>query len=619
MRSGLPAALAGLLAAALATPSAPAESPASQPEVKVLWRADMRELPLAPEEKAAFAPKAGLLRIVPAASRAAGKPVAQTILLDVPLSAKKGEWLAIECRMRALQDDAGPAGQAGLVLDVLSAADAERAEPQSFFRHILLAGPEWESFRIPFQIPKDLASRSWKLRLNNGIFAEQGLELEGLRIVKALDGRGIVSPPVYPGQEPAAEWRAEAARRIEEHRKAPLTVKVITPEGIPLPGAKVLIEQLRHAYGFGTAVQADRIIDAPRSLPAGTTREQFLADNARYRQELLRLFNLVVFENDQKWPVWSGSRPAIFRQEWTVEAAQWLQKNALAIKGHTMVWASWQNSPVWLRSLENQPDALQQAILRHVEDIGQAFVPFCVAWDVLNEPMSHRDLIELLGVDAVAEWFKAARRSAPGARLVLNEFDLVGNGGSPARRKGIIELVRALQERGAGPDVIGCQSHFWSDRLTPPERIWQILDELHAATGLPLTASEFDMNFPNDQVQAEYTRDFLTAWFSHPATESFIMWGFWGGAHWFGERGAMFRTDWTPKPNLEAYTNLVLKEWWTRQSLQTAEDGTASTRAFLGHHKIVVEAPGCLPSTRIVELGKGGRELRIVLHTPNIP
>lgn len=124
--------------------------------------------------------------------------------------------------------------------------------------------------------------------------------------------------------------------------------------------------------------------------------------------------------------------------------------------------------------------------------------------------------------------------------------------------------------------------------------------------------SEFDMNFPNDRLQADYTRDFLTAWFAHPATEAFIMWGFWGRAHWMGERGAMFKNDWTPKPNLAAYEQLVLRDWWTDTTTSTDSQGTAKVRAFHGRHRLEISAPGVPPFVREFELRADGVHFEIV-------
>jgi GH35 family endo-1,4-beta-xylanase len=270
-------------------------------------------------------------------------------------------------------------------------------------------------------------------------------------------------------------------------------------------------------------------------------------------------------------------------------------------------------TPDWLRSLEDDPAALQAAILRHIRDIGTATAPFAQYWDVMNEPMSHHDILDLLGPEKAAEWFHAAREVLPESRLVMNEFDIVGNGGSAPRRAKFLKFVADLRSHDAPLDVLGFQAHFWSDRLTPPERIWEIIDEVHDASGLPLMVSEFDMNLASDAIQADYTRDFLTAWFAHPATEAFIMWGFWGGAHWMGERGALFRKDWTPKPNLKAYEQLVLGDWWTDETLMSDAEGKISLRVFRGTHQVTIEENGPPSAFRFVSVDPTPRDLRVVL------
>lgn len=70
--------------------------------------------------------------------------------------------------------------------------------------------------------------------------------------------------------------------------------------------------------------------------------------------------------------------------------------------------------------------------------------------------------------------------------------------------------------------------------MNPPKKIWEILEKLQASTGLPIAATKFDIKIPNYQLQAEYNRDFLTAWFAHPAPDPLNICGFWAGAHWFG-------------------------------------------------------------------------------------
>ena len=92
-------------------------------------------------------------------------------------------------------------------------------------------------------------------------------------------------------------------------------------------------------------------------------------------------------------------------------------------------------------------------------------------------------------------------------------------------------------------------------------------------------------------MQADYTRDFLTACFSHPAIKGFMIWGFWEGAHW-EPPAAMIRRDWSTKPNYDAWNDLIYRQWWTDTSGVTESDGTFRTRGFLGDYAIEVTIDG---------------------------
>jgi hypothetical protein len=112
--------------------------------------------------------------------------------------------------------------------------------------------------------------------------------------------------------------------------------------------------------------------------------------------------------------------------------------------------------------------------------------------------------------------------------------------------------------------------------------------------------------------QAAYTRDFLIATFSHPSMAGFMMWGYWEGSHW-RPRGAMIRTDWSPKPNLQAYKDLVFKEWWTDVSGKTGKQGTYAVRGFLGDYEIEVRAGGKTKTVKAA-LTKGGAAVECVIE-----
>lgn len=532
---------------------------------------------------------------------------------------KAGRHYLVQYELQTVPAGTGTSvGQGGVQVTIGGFPGEGRIEREQIERQsISVVGEDWEAFSFVWIAGNDYDPGDLRIDFRLSYFREV-IELRGLSITDLGENHpegARRSGYSYPGQQPDAAWRAQADARIREHRMAPVKVRVVDEWGNPVEGAEVRIEMKRHAYLFGTCVKASRITDAPIVVNNPEfNSDQYIADNAIYREKLKELFNFAVFENDMKWPNWAGRRADRgWTQEVTMDAVDWLNDNGFSVKSHTMLWGSWQNTPEYLKVREDDPEAIRKAIISHLADQGAAFKGHIQYADVLNEAMSHNNLIELVGWDQVDDWFKAAKAAMPEVKLVINEFDILGNGGSGRRQDDHYALVERLLADGAPVDVLGFQSHFWSTRLTPPERLYNIIDRF-AGFGLPLMVSEFDMNILDEQLQADYTRDFLTLWFSHPATEAFIMWGFWGKAHWFGEPGAMFRNDWSPKPNLKAYTDLVFGEWWTDEVLKTGEDGIAEARVFKGDYDITIAADGYHTATRQQTVSPDGLEILVVLY-----
>jgi endo-1,4-beta-xylanase len=130
----------------------------------------------------------------------------------------------------------------------------------------------------------------------------------------------------------------------------------------------------------------------------------------------------------------------------------------------------------------------------------------------------------------------------------------------------------------------GMQGHFSTP--TAPERMLQVLDRF-AQLGLRLRITEYDINTADEQLQADFTRDILTVAFSHPAVDQFLMWGFWEGRHWRPD-AAMYRRDWTEKPNGAIWRKMLFEEWWTDDSGEANGEGRFTTRGFTGDYAVEV-------------------------------
>ncbi len=460
------------------------------------------------------------------------------------------------------------------------------------------AGGDWREFAVPFRMRRGYDRGEAMLCFGFG-FAPQTVEVANVSLSNHgpdADPDAFRSGPAYQGMSDDADWREVAAERINRIRKSDLTVVVTDGDGEPIPGARVRVEMLRHAFGFGTAVAADM-------MPGGRR------ENPEYVRHVRELFNRATIENALKWPRWQRDGGP---DSQAVRTLKWLGEKGMRRHGHVMVWPSWRHTPEELRELADHPRRLREAIREHIIDIASTTAGLAEEWDVINEPFSNHDLMDVLGREVMVEWFRTAREHAPEAVLMINDYGILSTGGrlNTRHQNHYHDTIRFLLDEGAPLDSIGLQGHFGWD-LTPPRRLWDILDRF-AEFGLPLHVTEFDVNISDEHLQASYTRDFLTAVFAHEAVESFTMWGFWEGRHWRPD-GAMMRMDFSMKPNGLAYRDLVFEQWWTDETIETGQDGRAAVRGFMGDYRLGVEADGRI-QTREVLLGQEGTTINVVLE-----
>jgi len=219
-------------------------------------------------------------------------------------------------------------------------------------------------------------------------------------------------------------------------------------------------------------------------------------------------------------------------------------------------------------------------------------------------------VINVLGREAMVEWFKAAHRGAPEVKLYYNDYVMFDGSGPGSPSGYYYDTIKFFQEQGAPIGGLGEQGHFGGSP-PPPPRIIEVLDRF-GKLGLPVQITEFDIDTSDIETQTAYTRDFLTAVFSHPAIDSVLCWGFWEGRHW-KPRAAFWTKDWQLRPNGEVWVDLTTKKWWTDTDLETGDDGTAAVRGFLGDYEATVTAPDGKTGTVKFELPKEGQTVKFAL------
>jgi GH35 family endo-1,4-beta-xylanase len=429
---------------------------------------------------------------------------------------------------------------------------------------------QWQRFDVPFKASQDFAPGAANINFQLG-FPPQTIEIAAVSVLNFGSKVKIGDLPrtrlTYRGQPADAAWRKDAAERIDRFRKGELTIIVTDADEKPLAGADVRVTMTRHAFAFGSAVAAKALLaEGP--------------DGERYREFVAAHCTRVVFENDLKWPQWEDK----LGRARMLQACDWLHERGIDVRGHCLVWPSWRYMPKDVETLKDKPDSLRKRVADHVRDEAAAMRGKLVEWDVINEPYTNHDVMDVLGSDAMVDWFRLAREADPQARLFLNDYAILAAGGiDHAHQDHFEKTLRMLRDKGAPLGGIGMQGHFDSD-LTPPERLIEILDRF-AKLDLPIEVTEFDVGIDDTETQADYTRDFLTAVFSHPRVEGILTWGFWEGRHWRPD-AAMYANDWTLRPNGRAWLDLVKKQWWTSETGKTGPDGTFTIRGFLGEYVI---------------------------------
>jgi endo-1,4-beta-xylanase len=459
-------------------------------------------------------------------------------------------------------------------------------------------GHDWSKIYARFKAERSYAAGEAQLIFRLG-YAPQILQIGGVTVENFGKQLVLADLPTtkitYPGMEADAPWRKAAAERIEQLRKRELSIVVQDKAGRPVAGAEVVVHQTRQAFGFGSAVVAQTLIGK---------------GNERYKELTAELFNTAVFENNLKWQPLAGD----WGGGWTVDVASkgvdWLSAHGIQTRGHVLVWPSWRNLPRSVKGLEKEPAKLRATVNAHVTELSTAMRGKLVHWDVLNEPFDNHDLMDLFGDDVMLEWFKAARAADPSAKLFINDYAILsGGGGDTPHRDHYEKTIKFLIDRGALLDGIGMQGHF-GGALTGPEDLLKLLDR-YAKLGKQIWISEYDVDLEDEALAGQFTRDFYTTMFSHPAVGGILMWGFWDGAHW-RRNAPLYRKDWSLKPAGEAYRDLVLKAWRTEEVAKTDAVGVYKTRAFLGKYALKATSGGRTKSVE-VELPPAGGQVVLKL------
>lgn len=261
----------------------------------------------------------------------------------------------------------------------------------------------------------------------------------------------------------------------------------------------------------------------------------------------------------------------------------WCETHNMTLRGHLFIWPGFERLPDGYDLHKTNPAAFRKDLTDHIETFANLYPDAFSEWDVMNEPYTEHDYMDLLGKEIVLEWFETARKANPNYLTYINDYGILSDN-NQEHRDNYYGWIEYLIQNNAPLDGIGFQGHFTTPM--PPELILERIDR-YAAFGKKMQITEFDFDHPDPDLQARFFEDFVTLIYSHPQMSALINWIFLEDN--FRPSAALYRKDFTPTAMGQVWERLLTKEWHTEERRKTNPEGIVELRGFKGSYSITIE------------------------------
>lgn len=249
--------------------------------------------------------------------------------------------------------------------------------------------------------------------------------------------------------------------------------------------------------------------------------------------------------------------------------------NGKASRGHTHVW--WDGLPDWLLAISSPLEA-ERELVAQIETVMDRYRGRLASWDVVNEVIAHEPLpsaalrdsywLRTLGPRHIPLAFGAAAAADPGAKLVLNDYDLEFAGPRYDRRRAVaLSIVRQLQDAGIRVDGVGIQAHLYAEMKVDVAAL-AAFGETLKRLGVALLVTELDIIDWNiaggpaeqDAAALRIVGDLLDGVFAVGPPAAVIAWGITDRYSWIPD--VMPRRDGKPCRPLPLDAEFRPKPWY---------------------------------------------------------
>jgi iduronate 2-sulfatase len=410
------------------------------------------------------------------------------------------------------------------------------------------------------------------------------------------------------------QWEIEADERIDTLRKGDFDLQILGSDGQPLANTVQEIRLIEHDFVFGSMLKLGDEIDSEDNWAKSVA---------------LKYFNLGVISNEFKWSgMQPDENPPIYHK--VDQYLNWAVEYDFDMKGHVLLWggtgdddaSDYHKLPEWVRYNADGTTRTASEIEALIEDRIKNTVDYykdrIYIYDVLNEASpSHADWLQnTIGDEINRKVFEWAYETAPNAEFLINDYSILTseNVDPGSQIYAYVNLIKNIQAYvPEGIHTIGCQSHL-NDAV--PDNYYENISYLNQQTGLPISITEFDLrvdkySMSNYEMAMQYRKALKLA-FSHPAVQSFILWGYHDANHWRAGAG-LFDENKVPKYAAFLVHDLIHNEWNTRLHEETDAIGEISFNGYYGWYEVICEIDGEKRVSK-VQLTKDKEETRHIIN-----
>lgn len=273
-------------------------------------------------------------------------------------------------------------------------------------------------------------------------------------------------------------------------------------------------------------------------LGAAVRMDQIEAD-PRLAAAVLRDCASLTAEIHMKWDSLQPEE-SVWRTGPADDLVAFATRNDLQVRGHTLLWD--QSTPAWVRARLRRAPGDWSLIADYFEAVLGRYAGAVKDWDVVNEPIDTERPDNMratvfqtaFGSDYVERALREARRHAPTARLVINDYGFdYDNPVERDRRSAFLRLLEQLKRNGAPLDGVGVQAHLDLGKGPLKREILAPFFAELADLGLDIAITELDVKEQDrrgslearDRQVADHVKAYLDIALEQSAVTGVTTWG----------------------------------------------------------------------------------------------